>query len=64
MLVSDGRPPAEHIGEDEPIDDDQAQRLENGPDDAEGRTGKTGVEVSPDELPEEVKIPGRGGLRA
>ena len=29
-----------HVGEDEPIEDNQAQRLEDGPEDAEGRAGE------------------------
>ena len=44
------------IGEDEPIEDDEAERLKDGPEHAERRTGETGVEVSLDEFPEEMDV--------
>src|SRR5581483_3798086 len=45
-----------HEGEDEPVENDQAQRLEGRPGEAEGRPCETGVEVSPYQFSEKMKI--------
>lgn len=49
------------MGEDEPVERDQAQRLQNGPENPEGGAGESGSKIALDELPEEVDIPVRGG---
>src|SRR5205085_9106635 len=47
---------AEHVGKEEPIEEDQAERLKHGPEDAEGGAGKARVEVSFDEFAEEMDV--------
>jgi hypothetical protein len=49
------------VSEDEPIEEDEAERLEHGPRHAQRRPGEAGVEVALDQLDEEIEVLVRDG---
>ena len=61
VIVAGPRAAAEQIRENEPVEHHQTQRLQHGPEKAEGRPCKAGGKVAFHELAEEMDVPVREG---